>query len=146
MAKEDPMHAAELNILFEMRAAEIRAKDVDGLMSLYATDIVYFDLVPPLRYVGAHALRERFTDWFRRWRGAIGQETRDLTIDADGDIAAAFMLLRTSGALSDGREVGYWVRVSNVCRRVESRWIISHEHVSLPTDMKSGNAVMDLAP
>jgi ketosteroid isomerase-like protein len=140
------MQTSELNLLFEVRAAEIRAKDVAGLMSLYAPEIVYFDLVPPLRYVGAAALRERFTDWFKRWQGEIGQETRELTITVDGNLAGAFMLLRTSGTLNDGGEVGYWVRVTNICRCVEDKWLITHEHVSLPTDMKSGRAVLDAGP
>jgi hypothetical protein len=46
-------------------------------VSAYSPDIVYFDLVPPLRYTGSSALRERFTDWFGRWLGLIGQEVRD---------------------------------------------------------------------
>jgi ketosteroid isomerase-like protein len=136
----------DLKALFEMRAEEIRAKDIAGLMSLYAPDVVYFDLVPPLRYVGAAALRERFKDWFAKWQSSIGQETHDLNVTSDGSVAAAFMLLRTSGTLRDGRKVGYWVRVSNACRRIDGRWLITHEHVSLPVDMKTANAVMDLAP
>jgi ketosteroid isomerase-like protein len=56
------------------------------------------------------------------------------------------MLIRTSGTLKNGQEVGYWVRTSNVCRRSDDRWFITHEHVSLPVDMKSGRAVSDLVP
>ena len=33
----------------------LRAMDLEGVMSLYAPDIVSFDLVPPLRQVGARA-------------------------------------------------------------------------------------------
>ena len=29
----------------------LNAKDIDGVMSLYAPNIVSFDIVPPLRYV-----------------------------------------------------------------------------------------------
>ena len=39
-------------------------KDIDWLMSHYSPDIIYFDLVPPLQYVGAVALRDRFLEWF----------------------------------------------------------------------------------
>ena len=31
----------------------LRAMDLEGVMSLYAPDIVSFDIVPPLRHVGA---------------------------------------------------------------------------------------------
>jgi ketosteroid isomerase-like protein len=138
---------AEVSALFDRRAEAITAGVIDRLMALYDPEIVYFDLVPPLRYAGADALRERFSDWFTRWNGPIGQETRDVTVSVDGDVAAAHMLVRTSGTLVSGREVGYWVRVSNICRRSDHGWLMTHEHVSLPVDLEHGGvAVMDLVP
>jgi ketosteroid isomerase-like protein len=115
-------------------------------MSLFSADVVYFDLVPPLRYTGAAALRERFSDWFSRWKSPIGQELRDVTVVASGDVAAAHMLIRTSGTLNDGREIGYCVRTSDFCRRSDGQWLITHEHVSLPVDVRSGSASLNLVP
>lgn len=115
-------------------------------MALYSPDIVYFDVVPPLRYAGSAALRDRFLHWFEGWTSAIGMETRDLDILASGDVAAAHMLLRASGTRTNGREVGYWVRTSNGCRRSDHGWLITHEHVSLPVEFESGRVVMDLVP
>lgn len=137
---------SEVKALFDSRSEAFRLKDIDRVMSLYSPDIVYFDLVPPLRYTGSAALRARFSDWFERWTSPIGQEIRDLNISANADIAAAHMLIRTSGTLKNGQAVGYWVRTTNCCRRSNDRWWITHEHVSLPVDMKSGSAVMDLVP
>jgi ketosteroid isomerase-like protein len=146
--KGDAMAATEADVkaLLDRRSEAIRTKDVERLMALYSPDVVYFDLVPPLRYSGSAALRRRFSDWFERWKSAIGQEARDVNTMASGDVATAHMLLRTSGTLKTGQEVGYWVRVSNFCRRSNDRWLFTHEHVSLPVDIKSGRAVMDLAP
>jgi ketosteroid isomerase-like protein len=73
-------------------------------------------------------------------------EIRGLRIVEGGDIAAAYMLIGTSGTLKDGREVGYWVRASVCCQRSDHRWLITHEHISLPIDVKSGRAAMDLVP
>jgi ketosteroid isomerase-like protein len=145
---EDAMAATESEVraLFDGRSEAFRTKDIDRVMSLYAPDVVYFDLVPPLRYTGSTALRARFSDWFGRWKSAIGQELRDLNVVASGEVAAAHMLIRTSGTLKDGRQVGYWVRTSNACQRSNHRWLITHEHVSLPVDMKTGRGVMDLLP
>ena len=137
---------SEVRALFDSRSEAIRLKDIDRLMSLYSPDVVYFDLVPPLQYAGSAALRDRFLDWFGRWESSIGQELRDLNILASGDIAAAHMLIRASGTLKNGQEVGYWVRVSNSCQRSNHRWLITHEHVSLPVDLKKGSAAMDLVP
>jgi uncharacterized protein (TIGR02246 family) len=137
---------SELRALLDQRSEAMRTKDVDRLMALYAPDVVYFDLVPPLRYAGAGALHDRFSDWFSRWETAIGMELADVDVVADGDVAAAHMLIRASGTLQGGREVGYWVRTSNTFRRSDDGWLITHEHVSLPVDLPSGSAVMDLVP
>jgi ketosteroid isomerase-like protein len=137
---------SEVRALLDSRSDAVRQKDIDRLMSLYSPDIVYFDVVPPLSYEGSTALRGRFLDWFDRWQGAIGQELENVDISASGDLAAAYMLIRTSGTLKTEREVGYWVRLTNSFRRSDDRWLITHEHVSLPVEFPSGKAVMDLSP
>lgn len=137
---------SEVKALLDRRSEAMQMKDVDRLMSLYSPNIVYFDIVPPLRYVGTAALRDRFLDWFGRWESRIGLEDRDVDVVVSGDVAAVHMLIRASGALKDGREVGYWVRTTNGCQRSSNSWLITHEHVSLPVDMASGRAAMDLVP
>lgn len=142
------MTSAETQIraLLHSRSAAMGDKDIEWVMSLYSPDIVYFDLVPPLQYAGSSALRERFSDWFGRWTGPIGQELGDLKVIAGDTVAAAWMLIRASGTLKTGQDVDYWVRVSNGFQRSGDRWFITHEHVSLPVDMQTRTAVMDLAP
>lgn len=137
---------AEVRSLLDSWSQAIRIKDIDRLMSLYAADIVYFDVVPPLRYAGSAAVRGNFLRWFESWKSAIGVEIRDLSILASGDTAFAFMLHRTSGTLKDGREVGFWVRATVGCVRSDRGWLITHEHISLPVDVGAGRVVMDLVP
>jgi ketosteroid isomerase-like protein len=132
--------------LLDERSRAIHDKDIDRLLAFYSDDIVYFDVVPPLRYVGAAALRERFLDWFARWQGAIDQKIEDLHVTASVDVAVAHMLIRAGGTLADGAEVGYWVRSTSSFRLREGSWLIAHEHVSLPADLKSRTVVTDLAP
>ncbi len=137
---------ADVRAFLESWSAAIRAKDIDRVMSVYSPDAVYFDLVPPLRFTGAAAVRRNFLRWFDGWQSSIGQEIRDLNIVASGDVANAYMLIRASGTLKNGQEVGYWVRATVCCQRSSQGWLITHEHISLPVDFKSGSAVMDLAP
>jgi ketosteroid isomerase-like protein len=84
--------------------------------------------------------------WFDGYRGPIAFDAHDLTISASGDIAVAHWLSRAGGTLMNGREVGSWVRATSCCQRADRRWLISHEHVSLPVDVASGMAATDLAP
>jgi uncharacterized protein (TIGR02246 family) len=145
---EDAMASTqpEVRALLDRWSEAARTKDIERLMALYAPDIVYFDVVPPLHYTGSAAVRGNFLRWFDSWESAIGQDIRDLKILANGDIAVALMLIRASGTLKSGSEVGYWVRATVCCQRSDHRWLITHEHVSLPIDVASGNAVMDLVP
>jgi uncharacterized protein (TIGR02246 family) len=137
---------SEIKALLDTWSAAVAAKDADGLMSLYAPDIVYFDVVPPLRITGAAEVRRNFQRWFGLFSGGIKSETRDLRILAGGDTAVAFKLHRSSGTRTDGRETSLWVRVTVVCRRIGGRWLIAHEHVSLPVDMPGGRGQTDLTP
>jgi ketosteroid isomerase-like protein len=137
---------SEVGRLFDTRSEAIWTKDIERLMSLYSPDIVYFDLVPPLQYVGADALRERFLEWFESFEGPIGQEISELNVVESGEAAIAHMLIRAGGTLKNGQEVGFWVRATDGCRRSDGEWLITHEHISLPVDPMSRSAVMDLAP
>jgi ketosteroid isomerase-like protein len=132
--------------VLEARSAAIGERDIERLMSLYAPQIIYFDLVPPLQYRGTAALRERFLDWFGRWSSPIGQALDQVEVAGDGDVATASMLIHASGTLKTGQQVDYWVRTTNAFRRLGGKWLILHEHVSFPVDLKTRSAVMDLKP
>ena len=137
---------SEVRALLEIWSEAARIKDIDRLMSLYSPDITYFDVVLPLRYTGSAAVRGNFLRWFDGFKSSIGQEIRDLNILVGRDIAVAYTLNRTSGTLKNGREVGYWVRATVCCQRSDHRWLITHEHISVPVDFESGSAAMDLVP
>ena len=135
-----------IRALLDGRSEAIWTKDLDRLISFYSPDVVYFDIVPPLQYVGSAALRDRFSHWFDGFEGPIGQGIHELTIVASGDVAVASMLIRASGTRKNGHEVGFWVRATSSFQRSANGWLITHEHISLPVDLASGSAVTNLAP
>jgi ketosteroid isomerase-like protein len=140
------MTQSEIREFLDNRSESIRMKDIDRLMSHYSPDIIYFDLVPPLQYVGSAALRDRFLEWFESYQGEIRQEIRDLHIFISGDIAVSSILIRSGGTLKNGRETELGVRATSSCQRSNHSWVITHEHISLPVDLRSGKAVMNLSP
>jgi ketosteroid isomerase-like protein len=137
---------AELEVFLDGRSEAVREKDLDRLMSFYAADIVYYDVVPPLQYVGTEALRGRFTHWFGSYQSGIRQDVHDLHILASGDVAVVNMLIRSGGTLADGREIDLWVRATSSCRRSNGSWSVTHEHISLPVDLQTGSVVRGLVP
>jgi ketosteroid isomerase-like protein len=137
---------AEVRALIDRRSEAMRSKDLERLMPVYAPEIVYFDLVPGLRYTGQDELGGRFAHWFEGFSSSIRQDVSELHIDASGDLAVAHMLIRAGGTLVSGTEVGFWVRATSSCRRSVGEWQITHEHISVPVDLGSGKAATDLVP
>ncbi len=137
---------SEVRALLDSREEACRAKDIDRLMSLYSPDSIYFDVVPPLHFAGSAAIRHNFLRWFDEYEGPIDLETRNLNIQVSGDVAFAHMLHLDSGN-RNGDYSGIWLRSTVCCQRINDRWLITHEHISLPIEWaKSGMAVLDLTP
>ena len=127
-------------------AKAIRAKDIDGVMSLYASDIASFDIVGPLRYAGADAKRRAWQEAFDAYSGPIGYEVRDLNVVADGDLAYASSVNHVRGRLASGRAGGVWLRWTACLRRIDGIWRVVHDHASVPADLEHGRAVLDAVP
>ena len=51
---------ADIRQRIDKLAEAIRAMNLEGVMSIYAPDIVSFDIVPPLQHVGAEAKRKNW--------------------------------------------------------------------------------------
>ena len=124
---------SEVRALLDSRVEASRAKDIDRLMSLYSSDIVYYDVVPPLQFAGTADVRRNFVRWFDQYDGPIGLETHDLRIAGSPDVAFAHMLHLDSGTRKNGPEGAVWIRSTVCCRRSDGgRWLITHEHISMP--------------
>ena len=124
----------------------VRAMDLDRVMSTYAPDIVSFDMVPPLRHVGAAAKRKNWADLFAMYQRPLGYEIRDLTVMVGDALVFAHSLNRISGTLKTGNRNDLWLRWSTCFRKVDGNWLISHDHISIPLDEKTGRALLDLKP
>ena len=114
----------------------VRARDIDRLMSHYAPDVVVFDLTPASSYVGAARYRQRIEGWFSAWQGPIHCERKDLSITAGEDVAFSSSLTHNSGVGPGGEKIAFWVRVTVGFRKIDGRWKVVHEHVSMPFDME----------
>lgn len=137
---------ARIRELIEERVKAIRVKDVDALMSAHAPDVVMFDALDPLRYVGADAVRERAAQWLSWYQGPVGYEVRDLSVTAGGEAAFCHYLYRVTGTMTNGREVDMWVRSTLCFRKTGGVWVVAHEHTSVPFDAESGKASVALKP
>jgi ketosteroid isomerase-like protein len=125
----------------------IRTMDLDRMKSIYAPDIVSFDIQPPLQHVGAEAKIKQWINVSTIFQRPLGYEVRDLTITVGDDVAFGHCFGRLSGTLKNGNSTsGSWVRWTVGLRKIDGNWLIVHDQISVPTDVASGRALLDLAP
>jgi len=124
----------------------LRAMDLEGVMSLYAPEIVSFDIVPPLRHVGAKAKENNWAHLFVMYQRPLGYEIRDLALTLGEDLAFGRSLNRVSGTLKNGNRTNFWLRWTACFRKIEGNWLIEHDQVSVPVDPESGRALLNLEP
>jgi uncharacterized protein (TIGR02246 family) len=127
-------------------ASAIRAKDIDGVMSVYARDLVAFDIVPPLQYVGDVAYAKTWLEVFQRFRGPIHYEVHDLRVTAGDEVAFSHSLNRIGGTMMNGGKTDLWLRCTACYCKTGGRWRVAHLQVSVPVDLASGKALLDLSP
>jgi ketosteroid isomerase-like protein len=124
----------------------IRAKDLDGLKRLYATDVVSFDVEPPLQHVGVEAKLKNWAKVFTFFQD-VDYEVRDLTVTVGDGVAFGHAFGRLSGTLKDGTATGgMWVRGTFCFQKIDGDWLIAHDQASVPFDVASGKGVVDLEP
>ncbi len=137
---------AEIQRGIEGGVEAIRDKNIEGVMSLYAQEVVSFDIVPPLRYLGADAFRKRWEEVFLVYQGPIDYEIHDLNITVGDDIAFTHSLNRISGTRNNGQKTALWLRWTACFRKINGQWLIVHHQNSVPVDLEHGKAVLDLKP
>src|ERR671914_998089 len=81
----------------------------------------------------AKALRAKDTN--ELMSHSIGYEIRDLSITTGDDVAFSHSLNRISGTRTNGEETDVWVRATVGFRKIDGKWRVAHEHVSVPFHM-----------
>lgn len=146
MTAQHDKDEAEIKALIDDAVEAVRAKNVNNIMSAYAPELVSFDIVPPLRYAGVEAYRQRWQETFSAFAGSIGYEVHDLNLTTGDDVAFGYSLNHLSGTLNNGQPTDLWVRWTVCFRKIDGRWLIAHTQVSVPVDLANGKAMLSLKP
>ncbi len=137
---------AQIRTIIEGRVKAVRDKDSNALLSNHAPNILSFDVTNPLQNAGVDTIRELTEQWLSFYQGSIGYEIQDLRITTSDDVAFCHYLYRVTGTRKDGVEVDMWVRATVCLRKIDGKWMIVHEHESVPFNVKTGKASLDLKP
>ncbi len=128
-----------------MRATAIGEKNARDALSYDSEDSVEFSLAPPLVYHGKD--EGGLQEWFDTWDGPIGGEVQDAKLTIGDNVAFWSGLVNMTGTKTDGTKVDLWFRQTLGIVKRNGRWLVAHQHASVPFAMDgSGRALLDLRP
>jgi uncharacterized protein (TIGR02246 family) len=130
---------AEIRSMIAAWSRALEAKDVDGLTKDYAPDAVLYDVKPPHKLTGAAAIRTVWEQCFPFFPAKFKSEHHDLKFVVGGDVAFVYGLHHIQPIDPPTHPAGQsWIRVTACYKKVNGRWLVAHEHVSMPFDCATG--------
>ena len=138
----------DIRDLLAKRDNALARGDAAAVVATIDSEIVSFDLPPPLRLIGEAARNPADLDgWFATWNGPIESRFTDPMVLVSGNLAVAHGLTNLRGDKKGQGKVDAWFRSSFVLVRRTTGWRIVHEHHSFPMKMDGSNTVAsDLKP
>ena len=91
-------------------------------------------------------MRRRWEEVFSLLPGQFGYEMADLSITVGEDMAFTHSFNRTSATLPTEQQIGIWVRWTACWRKIGGQWLLVHDQVSVPVNLQTGKAALDLSP
>jgi SnoaL-like domain len=82
----------------------------------------------------------------RQLRGPVTVELTDLDVAADRNLAYSHSIQHVAGTDKQGKKLDLTVRVTDVYKKARGRWLIIHEHVSVPVDLDAGKPDLSSKP
>ncbi|MFD0306579.1 nuclear transport factor 2 family protein [Streptomyces sp. NPDC059517] len=111
-----------------------RERDFDRAMACYAPDVEVFHPVSGLEQRGVEALRKAEEVWFSTLSGPVEREVLEFRVRVDESIAFSHALVRMRATLAGGHALDTTARVTTGYRLTGDRWLIVHQHTSVPFD------------
>ncbi|MGA8036974.1 MAG: nuclear transport factor 2 family protein [Candidatus Acidiferrales bacterium] len=134
----------QIRRILDEAAAAIASRDIAAAVAQFAPEVFQYDVVGPLESRGVAACEERTREWFGAFSGPIEFERRHVHIAAADDVAFAHCLNHVTATQIHGAKLDMWWRSTTGFRRCKGRWLIVHEHNSIPFNPQTGQASLDL--
>lgn len=126
------VNEAAIRELVQSWARAVRAKDLDGILANHSTDILMFDVPPPLQSKGIEAYKKTWELFFSWSNDPVVFDIKDMDIIAGSDVAFVAALMRCAGTEKNGERIELEFRLTIGLRRIGDQWMVLHEHHSIP--------------
>jgi len=123
---------AAIRELVEVWARAVRAKDFDGILANHSTDMLMFDVPPPLESKGIEAYRKTWDLFFSASPDPIAFAIQHMDIVAGADVAFVTALMRCAEKGRNGERIKLEFRLTVGLRKIDGQWMVLHEHHSIP--------------
>jgi ketosteroid isomerase-like protein len=125
---------AAIAAIYQQFAVAFRNKDLDAIMLPYVHDntLFVFDVGTPREHVGWDSYRADWKLFFDAIKGKPTFSISKLSITVSGDVAYTHSIQSFAGNMGNLNAVT--VRVTDVLRKVNGKWLVVQEHVSVPID------------
>ena len=81
---------------------------------------------------GAEAYRRNWLGWFDALDGQADFHFVELHLEVSGDLAYCFSVNRLRARYRDGAKHDAQTRATVCYRKIDGRWLVVHEHASVP--------------
>ena len=128
---------AQIRELIERWVAAVHGGDLEAVVKDHADDMVMFDVPPP--YGGIRGIDAYRASWspLSAWQATgAAFEIQSLDVAAGADIALVYGLFRCGTPDDFARNPDIRLRLTIGLQKRSGRWIVIHEHHSLPAQRR----------
>jgi len=125
----------DIRALIERWAQAVREENRAGIRADHDSDMLMFDVPPPLLSRGLDAYMATWEKFFLSWsEKPVAFDFHDVKITAGKDVAFATAIGRCAGLSSNGKREKLEFRLTMCFRKFAGQWRVMHEHHPLPAE------------
>lgn len=148
--KMESSAVGEVNAFLANLDATIRKGDLSGIEHYYAEDFCVYDMMPPIEFSSKKeymtaAWKDCFTDVFEF---PVTFDRHHKQVRVSGNTAYVHNLIHMKGTFrKTGEKMECWMRHTSILENRGGRWLIVHEHNSIPVANDGSNkGLFNLVP
>ncbi len=136
----------EIKQIIENIISALKNRNVENLMTNYSKNVISYDVVGKLKYVGVDAIKKRLDEWLSTLDQIIDFEITEEKITSNSDIAYCSSLNHINAKTVDGKKLDMYWRETTCYKKTDGIWKITHVHSSVPFNAENGMASLGLKP
>jgi ketosteroid isomerase-like protein len=116
--------------------------DMKKLIEHYADDAMVLDIYAPGVFKGREQIYAGFAPQMAKIK-ALKHSVPEMTIATNGNFACAAMQVAFETTLQDGRQFKMNLRQLDAFKKIDGKWKVVQQHISLPLNPKTMQALVD---